>query len=75
LLDTCQECHPGATADFPDSWVGHFPPTLESYPLLYVVNIFYDILIPAVLGAFALLVLTDIFRRIRQIGRRSEAAQ
>src|SRR5690606_31527529 len=26
LVATCQECHPGATADFPDSWVGHFPP-------------------------------------------------
>lgn len=66
LLSTCQECHPGATADFPDSWIGHFPPTLETHPFLFLVNLFYTILIPVVVGAFVLLVLTDIFRRIRQ---------
>ncbi|MBZ0291347.1 MAG: cytochrome c3 family protein [Anaerolineae bacterium] len=65
LLDTCQGCHPGATADFPASWVGHFPPTLESHPFLFVVNTFYQILLPVVLGGFAFLVLTDIYRRIR----------
>jgi predicted CXXCH cytochrome family protein len=66
LLATCQQCHPNATADFPDAWVGHFPPTLESHPLLFVVNSFYTILIPLVLGGFIFLVLTDIYRRIRQ---------
>ena len=66
LLATCQQCHPDATADFPDSWVGHFPPTLESHPLLAIVNAFYTILIPFVLGAFLFLVSTDIFRRLRR---------
>ncbi len=66
LLVTCQQCHPDATADFPDSWVGHFPPTLESHPLLFVVDTFYKVLIPVVLGGFIFLVLTDIFRRVRQ---------
>jgi predicted CXXCH cytochrome family protein len=65
LVTTCRQCHPDATADFPASWVGHFPPTLESHPLLFIVNIFYQLLIPAVLGAFAFLVITDIIRRIR----------
>jgi hypothetical protein len=66
LLTTCQKCHPSATASFPDAWVGHFPPTLQSNPLLFVVNTFYNILIPAVLGAFILLIATDVFRRIRE---------
>ncbi len=66
LLTTCRQCHPGATADFPAAWVGHFPPTLESHPLLFVVNTFYSILIPGVIAAFVFLVLTDIYRRIRQ---------
>jgi predicted CXXCH cytochrome family protein len=66
LLETCQQCHPGATSSFPDSWVGHFPPTLESHPLLFLVTLFYNILIPVTLGVFILLVATDIFRRIRE---------
>ncbi len=66
LLETCRQCHPSASSDFPDSWVGHFPPTLESHPLLFLVNLFYKILIPGVLSGFVLLIATDIFRRIRE---------
>ena len=65
LLTTCRKCHPGATADFPNAWVGHFPPTADNHPLLYTVNLFYTILIPAVVGGFLLLIGTDIFRIIR----------
>jgi hypothetical protein len=75
LLATCQDCHPNATTDFPDAWVGHFPPTLQSHPLLFTVDLFYQILIPATLGGFILLVATDIFRRIRErlFGHRKHA--
>jgi hypothetical protein len=66
LLATCQQCHPNATSDFPDSWVGHFPPTLESHPLLFIVNLFYSVLIPVTLAGFAVLVATDLFRRLRE---------
>ncbi len=68
LLATCQQCHPGATSeDFPNAWLGHFEPTLESHPLLFVVNTFYDLVIPLTLGGFALLIGTDIFRRLRRL--------
>lgn len=66
LLTTCRECHPDATSDFPDSWIGHYEPTFETHPFLTSVNIFYKLLIPGVLGAFVLLVLTDIIRMIRK---------
>jgi hypothetical protein len=66
LLVTCQQCHPNATSEFPDAWVGHFPPTLESQPLLFVVNLFYNILIPVTVAGFVVLVATDVFRRIRE---------
>ncbi len=66
LLPMCIDCHPDATTDFPASWVGHYEPTFESHPILFGVNLFYDILIPVVLGGFALLVITDIIRRTRQ---------
>lgn len=64
LLVTCQRCHPDATTAFPDSWVGHFPPSREHFPLVYYVNLFYYILIPTVLGGMALYVLLDATRRI-----------
>ena len=64
LLVTCQRCHPDATTNFPDSWVGHFQPNREHYPLVYYVNLFYRILIPAVIGAMALFVLLDAVRKI-----------
>ncbi|MCA9913983.1 MAG: hypothetical protein KC496_11565, partial [Anaerolineae bacterium] len=66
LLETCRECHPTASSDFPDSWVGHFVPTFESHPLLFIVNSFYDILIPTVLGGFLLLIVIDVIGRIRR---------
>jgi predicted CXXCH cytochrome family protein len=70
LLDTCRECHPNASSDFSDSWTGHFPPTLEKNPLLFLVNLFYDILIPVTIGGFLFLIATDIIRRIRERLRR-----
>lgn len=66
LLATCRECHPDATDEFPDSWVGHYEPSFETHPLLTMVNIFYAILIPAVVGGFIFLVATDIIRMIRE---------
>jgi predicted CXXCH cytochrome family protein len=65
LLATCQQCHPNATANFPDAWVGHFEPTAENNPLMFGVDLFYRLLIPTVLGGFAVLVASDIFARVR----------
>ncbi len=75
LLTTCRQCHPGATADFPAAWVGHYPPTLESHPLLFVVNSFYAILIPLVVAGFIFLVATDLFRRVRRRNHQGGASQ
>lgn len=73
LLETCRECHPDASSDFPDTWVGHFEPTAESNPLLYAVNLFYDILIPLVVCGFVFLIAVDIIGRIRRrFGGRGE---
>jgi predicted CXXCH cytochrome family protein len=69
LLETCQQCHPDATSDFSDSWVGHYPPTFENHPLLFSVNLFYKILIPGVLAGFAVLIGVDVYGRIRRRGR------
>jgi hypothetical protein len=68
-LKACQSCHPDATINFPDSWLSHYIPSPDKAPLVYYVNLVYWILIPVVLGGMALIILTDIYRRIRTRGK------
>jgi hypothetical protein len=74
LLKTCQKCHPGATDNFPDSWLSHYIPDRERAPLVYWVDAFYKVLIPGTLGGMALFVLTDFARR-RVDARRERRAR
>jgi len=62
LLARCQQCHPSATANFPDSWMSHYVPSPEKYPIVYYVNLFYKFFIPAVLGPMLILVVMDFGR-------------
>ena len=72
LLVKCQQCHPNATtASFTDAWLSHYEPSPQVFPLVYFVNLFYKIFIPAVLGGMTLFVLTDIYRRF--MVRRAQA--
>ena len=64
LLNTCQTCHPDATANFPDAWMNHYSPSPEHYPIVYYVQLFYKFFIPGVLGPMMLYVLSDIVRRL-----------
>ncbi|MGD9093754.1 MAG: cytochrome c3 family protein [Anaerolineales bacterium] len=70
LLTTCQKCHPDATSNFPASWLGHYVPDRNNFPVVYFVDLFYRIFIPVVLGSMTLLVLADGGRRL--INRRKE---
>jgi nitrate/TMAO reductase-like tetraheme cytochrome c subunit len=63
LLLTCKKCHPNATDNFPDSWLSHYDPSPTKWPLVFYVNLFYKIMIPAVIGAMVLFVISDIIRR------------
>jgi hypothetical protein len=66
LLKTCQKCHPDAsTASFTASWLSHYEPSPAKYPIVYYVTLFYNILVPSVLGLLGLLVVLDAVRRIR----------
>ena len=75
LLHTCQKCHPDATQSFSASWLSHYEPDIQKYPVVYFVDLFYKILIPSVLGFMGVYVAVDIgshlVRRVR--GRREEA--
>jgi hypothetical protein len=65
LLVACQQCHPDATTNFPDAWTSHFRPSLEHHPMVFLVNLFYWIVIPATLVGLLFLVGTDVYRRVR----------
>ena len=62
ILTKCQQCHPDATANFPDAWMSHYIPSPEKYPIVYYVNLFYKFFIPAVLGPMLILVVMDFGR-------------
>lgn len=70
LIATCQRCHPEANSNFADSWLGHYEPDLEKFPAVYLVDLFYKIFIPAVLGFMVLFVFGDTTRRL--INKRRE---
>ncbi len=65
LLTTCQQCHPDATDNFPDTWTSHFKPSWQHNRLVFLVDWFYQLLIPGLIGGFVLFIGTDIFRRFR----------
>lgn len=65
LLATCQQCHPDATENFPAAWTSHYVPSLQNNPGIYLVNLFYQIVIPTTLASLGFLVVTDIYRRVR----------
>ncbi|MGD2115987.1 MAG: cytochrome c3 family protein, partial [Acidobacteriota bacterium] len=54
VRETCQGCHEGAATDFPDAWLSHYQPSLSHAPLVWLVDLFYKIFIPFVIGGLAL---------------------
>jgi hypothetical protein len=65
LLRACQKCHPDVTTEtFTDAWLSHYIPSVEKYPIVYYVNLFYKFFIPAVLIPMAALVVMDFGRTL-----------
>lgn len=72
LLVRCQNCHPDATSNFPTAWLSHYIPDRERYPLVYYVELFYKLMIPAVLGGMVVLVALDFTAKTRFRRRKHE---
>lgn len=70
LLTTCKRCHPDADNSFTASWMGHYPPDWKHHPIVAAVNWFYKILIPGVLGFFAVFIGLDMFSTAAERRRR-----
>lgn len=64
LLQRCQECHPDASINFPTAWLSHYEPSVDKYPMVYYVNLFYRFFIPGTLGSMGILVVLDVSKRI-----------
>ncbi|HHB90016.1 MAG TPA: hypothetical protein ENK60_01755 [Anaerolineae bacterium] len=72
LVKTCQRCHPDANENFTKSWLGHYRPDWEKYPIVTAVQWFYYLVIPITLGFFTIFVGTDIFRTLKNKLARSQ---
>jgi len=62
LVKTCSRCHEGASENFPAAWMSHYEPTWEKAPLVYGVQLFYDILIPFMIAGLLLQILLHFWR-------------
>lgn len=62
LLARCQVCHPDASENFPASWLSHYIPSPEQYPIVYYIDLFYKFFIPVTLGGMGILVALDLSR-------------
>jgi hypothetical protein len=72
ILKKCQVCHPTATENFSTAWMSHYIPSPTKYPVVYFVNVFYQLFIPGVLGGMAILVVLDISSVARRKPRKSK---
>jgi hypothetical protein len=62
LATTCQKCHEGAGANFPDAWLSHYEPSLHRAPLVYGVKLAYAVIIPFMIGGLGLQILLHLWR-------------
>ena len=63
VLQTCQRCHPDATENFPASWLSHYIPEPGEATIVWLVQLFYKILIPVVIGGMGFYVILNWVRR------------
>jgi hypothetical protein len=75
ILRTCQKCHPNATENFPASWLGHYEPDINKYPLIFFVDLFYKIVIPVAVGGMLAFVVIDAQFRIRKKLNKNKTAK
>ncbi|MBI2866225.1 MAG: cytochrome c3 family protein [Chloroflexi bacterium] len=62
LVETCRQCHPGASESFPAAWLSHYEPSLERAPLVFAVRTFYRVLIPFIIGGLSIHILLHLWR-------------
>lgn len=61
ILATCRTCHKDAGRFFATAWNEHRPPSPRHSPLVWLVQRFYLVLIPGVVGVLAVLTVLDLW--------------
>lgn len=72
LPTTCGKCHQGASANFAAAWIGHYDPSSDSSPLVYYVNLFYQIVIPLVMVSLLAFIALEVIHRLLMRFRNGE---
>jgi hypothetical protein len=62
LQKTCAKCHQGASATFPKAWLSHYEPSLQKAPLVWLVQLFYRLMIPFMVGGLVLQIALHLWR-------------
>jgi predicted CXXCH cytochrome family protein len=62
LVKTCRKCHADATEAFPASWLSHYDPSPEKAPLVWLVQAFYRLMIPFMIGGLVLQIALHLWR-------------
>lgn len=70
LVTICRNCHPDASTDFSNAWIGHYPATMDNQPGLFVAERVYQIVIPLAAIIPLIFLATELFRRLRTRGNK-----
>ena len=62
LVKVCQQCHPDASENFPSAWLSHYEASWKQAPLVYMVELFYKIFIPFIVGGLILQIGLNLWR-------------
>ncbi len=62
LVKTCKKCHPDAAGDFPAAWLSHYEPSPEKAPIVWLVQMFYRVMIPFMVGGLVLQIALHLWR-------------
>lgn len=72
LVTTCQQCHPQADTNFPEAWLHHYEPSLTKWPIVYYVRLFYNIIIPLIVGGLLIHIGLDLAKVLVGRAKRSQ---
>ncbi|MFQ5577153.1 MAG: cytochrome c3 family protein [Anaerolineae bacterium] len=64
LLETCRQCHPDVTPNFPAAWMAHRESDRQESPLVYYVETFFTILTTLVIVALVAHIILDFSRLV-----------
>lgn len=64
LTKRCQKCHPGATTNFPDSWVSHYEPNFKKASMVFLIDLGYRFFIPFMIVGLLLQIVLHLWRYV-----------